>query len=198
MFGRKRTASPAPGWKGWRAEEFGWRARKALLAGATVQDLNLGEVGCADHSGCTSPAVTVVGMWSVDGGMELPQPVCAEHIEGHGPLRSHARIVNLTPHPFTVVTGGQAVLTVPPESTSARLAETQPQVTTLVVDGVDIPVYTTEYGEVSGLPDPQDGVVYLVSQMVVAALPGRRDLYFPAKVVRDDSGRIIGAEGITR
>ncbi|HEY9474563.1 MAG TPA: hypothetical protein VIS06_12030 [Mycobacteriales bacterium] len=112
------------------------------------------------------------------------------------------KIVNLTPHPFTLIfrlqTGDEPMFTVPPEPVSARCAEKQTQLGEVAMDGIVVPVYATEYGEVSGLPDPRDGVIYLVSQMVVAALPGRRDLYFPAKVVRDDSGRIIGAEGITR
>ncbi len=55
-----------------------------------------------------------------------------------------------------------------------------------------IPLVRTCYGEVVGLPDEQDGVMYIVSGLVRAALPDRKDLASPAKLIRNDKGEIIG------
>lgn len=55
-----------------------------------------------------------------------------------------------------------------------------------------IPRMRVSYGEVSGLPEPQNGVVYLVSQLVVQALPGRSDLAYPYELHRDSAGTITG------
>ena len=48
------------------------------------------------------------------------------------------------------------------------------------------------YGKVSNLPEPKDGVLYIVSAAVRTALPERNDLASPAHLVRDEEGRIIG------
>ncbi|RME25645.1 MAG: hypothetical protein D6800_07370, partial [Candidatus Zixiibacteriota bacterium] len=48
-------------------------------------------------------------------------------------------------------------------------------------------------GDVEGLPDPQDGTVYLVSSMVLSAVRGRRDVVAPdtgPTAIRDETGRI--------
>ena len=54
------------------------------------------------------------------------------------------------------------------------------------------------YGAVNGLPAPEPGTVYVVSQLVVNALPERGDLAFPAGLVRDDEGTIIGFRYLAR
>jgi len=55
-----------------------------------------------------------------------------------------------------------------------------------------IPLLVGSYGKVSNLPEPEDGVFYIVSAAVRTALPERKDLASPARLVRDDEGRIIG------
>ena len=55
-----------------------------------------------------------------------------------------------------------------------------------------LPRLRVGYGEVSGLPEPQNGVVYLVSQLVVQALPDRSDLAYPHELHRDSAGTITG------
>ena len=54
----------------------------------------------------------------------------------------------------------------------------------------------TCYGAVVGLPEEQDGVLYIVSGLVRAALPDRKDLASPAKLVRNDKGEIVGCEAL--
>ena len=51
--------------------------------------------------------------------------------------------------------------------------------------------------EIAGLPDPQEGVVYIASA-VIAADVRRPDVLSPGRLVRDDDGAVIGAAGLVR
>ncbi len=56
----------------------------------------------------------------------------------------------------------------------------------------------TKYGAVEGLPEYVPGVILIVSGLVVAALPERKDLYSPGGLVRDHTGAIIGCRYLQR
>jgi hypothetical protein len=62
------------------------------------------------------------------------------------------------------------------------------------IDG--IPIESVIYGEIEGLPEPQEGVYYIVSGLVAAAATkiGRVDCLAPGALVRDKSnpGTILG------
>ena len=62
------------------------------------------------------------------------------------------------------------------------------------VDGIDL--YRPVFGEVTGLPDYEEGVYLLVSTMVREALPLPSDLVSPGKLLRDDDGNVIGCLGL--
>lgn len=62
------------------------------------------------------------------------------------------------------------------------------------VDGIDL--YRTVFGEVTGLPDYEEGVYLLVSTMVREVLPLRKDLVSPGQLLRDDKGEVIGCLGL--
>lgn len=100
-------------------------------------------------------------------------------------------IINLTPHPVTILVPNTAPVTFPPEPTPARCTEEVRPVG--LVDG--LPIYHHTYGQVTGLPAWQHEVFYLVSLMVAQALPDRTDLLFPSGVVRDAQGQIVGCRG---
>jgi hypothetical protein len=55
-----------------------------------------------------------------------------------------------------------------------------------------VPLTKTVFLEPEGLPVYQDGVFYIVSQLVKDALPERGDLLVPAEIVRNKRGHIIG------
>jgi hypothetical protein len=97
-------------------------------------------------------------------------------------------IRNLTPHPVTV-----AAVTYPkPDGPVPRvvMGETGPD---------EHGFWTTwPTSQVTDLPDEQVGVFLIVSQLTASAVPGRRDLVFPDGVVRDDTGRIVGAARLSR
>ena len=58
----------------------------------------------------------------------------------------------------------------------------------------DVVILHTTYGELQGLPDPEEGVLYVVSQLVhqSARHIGRVDTITVARPIRDDNGRVIG------
>ena len=85
------------------------------------------------------------------------------------------RFENLTPHDVNLILPDGEVLTIP---ASGKVA---------------IPVVKTVFDtNVTDLPDPQDGVIYLTSTLVAQAVPDRDDVLVPADLRRDDAGRIIG------
>ena len=54
------------------------------------------------------------------------------------------------------------------------------------------------FGAVEGLPDPEEGVVWIVSRVVAEAAKERDDLLVTDDAVRDDQGRIIGCRALAR
>lgn len=53
-------------------------------------------------------------------------------------------------------------------------------------------------GKVYNLPEPRDGVLYLVSRQVAEACPQRQDLVIVDETIRNDKGQIIGAKSLAR
>ena len=105
--------------------------------------------------------------------------------------------VNLTPHEVIVFDeeGKNVLLRVPPSGEVARVEVKRKEAGTL--NGV--PLVRSEFGEVQGLPEPREGVVYIVSMIVLQALQGKRkDVVAPdtspQSAVRDSEGRIIGVK----
>ena len=64
------------------------------------------------------------------------------------------------------------------------------------IEGVDI--YENIYGEVTGLPEYEEGVYYVVSAMVRQALPNRKDLLSPGQLIRNEQGQPVGCLGLVR
>jgi hypothetical protein len=98
-------------------------------------------------------------------------------------------VINLCPHDVNIVDGP----TYPKSGDVARVAERPGQ----PLDGLPFPATTaSSYGEVTGLPAPEPGKLYIVSGMVAAACPGRADVFAPGESVRDTEGRIIGVKNL--
>ncbi len=101
-------------------------------------------------------------------------------------------IKNYTPHALNVRSIEGEVITIEPIGL-ARVTCSETQVGTL--NGFAVKKST--YGEVQGLPEPEDGVVYVVSRMVASALPSRKDLMIPGTLIRDDKGVVVGCDGFS-
>jgi len=97
-------------------------------------------------------------------------------------------IKNYTPHTINL-NNGQSY-------PSVGLARVSSTFTDFDADGV----CRVEYGEVEGLPEPEDGVLLIVSAMVLAA-SDRADLIAPATGHPDcirNEGRIVSVPGFVR
>ena len=82
------------------------------------------------------------------------------------------KLVNLNPHEISVEALTIRV-TFPPSREPCRIQVSQKIVDTIFADGdnpFSIPVVENVYGEVQGLPEPVEGVVYIVNALVLAAL----------------------------
>ena len=110
------------------------------------------------------------------------------------------KIRNFTPHPLNIFdeTGTTKLLTIPSEGV-ARVTQTNKNLDPIQVGDVTIPIAETRFGAVEGLPEPEPGVILVVSRIVRSALPSRDDLIVPDSgpngAVRDENGRIIGVKG---
>ena len=99
------------------------------------------------------------------------------------------KIVNLTPHPL-VFADGRTI-----ESTGvARCAQTDKEIGTFA----GLPIVVTEFGKVIDLPDPVEGIAYVVSSITAQACKGRDDVFVPSRPIRDAQGRITGCGALGR
>ncbi|MDR2104469.1 MAG: hypothetical protein LBP51_01800 [Deferribacteraceae bacterium] len=122
------------------------------------------------------------------------------------------KIVNLTPHAvnfyrqdnvcwnsslgWVLKDGVSPYLNIEPSKIIARCKKIVKQ--TGSIDG--IPLQASEYGDIEGLPNAANGVVYLASQAVctAAAKKGRIDVYYPDELVRNEKGAIVGCMALGR
>ena len=106
-------------------------------------------------------------------------------------------IINLTPHAIKLNSGKEF----PPSGMVARVSAKFSNVTSPELLREEIYVYRVEYGEIEGLPEPEEGKLYIVSAMVLEA--GKRirrnDLLAPAtghpETVRNEQGQIVSVPG---
>ena len=106
-------------------------------------------------------------------------------------------LINLTPHTISIH-GADGVVVVLPSAGLARVSETRAPRASLVLPGGEvIPVTSPSFGEVTGLPEPVEGTVFVVSALVRAALPDRGDLASPGPLVRDAGGNPLGCQGLS-
>lgn len=106
-----------------------------------------------------------------------------------------ARIVNLTPHDVEIFTA-QGRIVFPPSGKVARCNLDRNAVGTFTIDGKSIPLSHNTLGVVNGLPEPQEGIYYIVSFMVASAAPERNDLLIPDAPLKDGNGRTIGCRAL--
>ena len=95
-------------------------------------------------------------------------------------------IKNFTPHTIVVRLAAEDATFLPEKGEDGqpvpvRVNQTNNPLPPLEVGELDIPVSHPVYGGVTGLPEPEDGTVLVVSTMVADALrsSGRKDIYVP-------------------
>ena len=108
------------------------------------------------------------------------------------------KLINSTPHAINFVgDDNQVILTIAPSNTLVRVYQQTTDVSSISVDGIDIPITDNVFGDVVGLPQQQDDTVIIVSAMVANACKTRTDLALVNQSVRDDKGRIIGCRSLS-
>lgn len=109
-------------------------------------------------------------------------------------INSAAMLINLTPHEITIVDPvTHGILQRIPSSGIARVTSASE------VQGMIglVPITTKTFGDVEGLPEPTDGIYYIVSSIVAQAVPERKDLLIPDATVRDEKGAVIGCAALS-
>lgn len=114
------------------------------------------------------------------------------------------KIRNLTPHPITLLgrlNGAEkdsVLLEFSPSGILARIEEKTGQNGAVSVDGLFVPLIFSQFGEITGLPAPEVGVLFLVSLPVFssAVATGRKDVLAVGEAVRDSQGRTIGCRSL--
>jgi len=102
-------------------------------------------------------------------------------------------IINLTPHAIYEVESG---INFPVSGSIARVSSSSELMYYIEQEGGLLPVYKTSFGEVQGLPEtPTNGTFYIVSGIVLSAMPNRWDLLAPGELVRDKNGNPTGCRG---
>lgn len=104
------------------------------------------------------------------------------------------KFINLTPHEINIYSGEELVKTVPASGTVARCSQREEVLGK--IDGIFITKQV--FGAVQGVPDREEGVAYIVSRIVADALTFRDDLFIPGPMVRDENGRVIGCQGLSK
>ena len=111
------------------------------------------------------------------------------------------KLINLTPHEINIHLGavdydtGKNVLVLPKAEVPARCS-TSLTFSGMVGERGNVPTFITDYGDVTGLPEPRKNTLLVVSFIVQNALPERFDLATPGEAVRDADGKVIGCKGL--
>lgn len=103
------------------------------------------------------------------------------------------QFVNCTPHAIKLNSGA----VYEPSGNVARVAQS---ISEFDENGIAV----QSFGSVTGLPEPKENTIYIVSAMVLgrAQAEGRTDVVAPATghkdCVRDDAGRIVSVPGFLK
>lgn len=102
------------------------------------------------------------------------------------------RVVNLTGHQINDV---MSMMTYPAENNLVARCDMNKAPVAQTEDGGII--YEMKYQSISGLPEPVEGVKYIVSSHVLnaAIAKGRRDCIAVNDVIRNSNGKAVGCKG---
>ncbi|MFF5265481.1 hypothetical protein ACFY4C_41945 [Actinomadura viridis] len=110
------------------------------------------------------------------------------------------KLINLLPHPLVLLgPTGAILLHQEPDGPAARCAEDRREVGALTLPGgATVPLRALGFGEVTNLPAPRVGVLYVVSRPVAETASWRDDLVYPDEVIRDADGHPLGCRALAR
>lgn len=116
------------------------------------------------------------------------------------------KLVNLTPHSLGICDPQGNLFTTLPSVSSVRVVTTASLSGEVEVEGKEVSIVETSYGQVERLPEPVKDTIFIVSQLVISALKAaginRPDVVAPdtgpQSVIRDEAGQILGVKRFTR
>ena len=109
------------------------------------------------------------------------------------------KLRNFTSHEVVVFLADGTEIRFPSEGTARVEVYGEPCNETIC--GVPVLSRRAKYGEVSGLPEPEQGTMFIVSLVMGMALRGSRDDLLvpatdPANVIRTPDGKIVGVRAL--
>lgn len=108
------------------------------------------------------------------------------------------KLINLTSHKINILDFYEKPVAEIPSMGSARCSITRLPMASAKLNGHDIRIDRTVFGHVAGLPEPKNGVFYIVSKPVADAMKRERnDLLIVDQVVRKN-GKIIGCKSLAQ
>lgn len=116
-------------------------------------------------------------------------------------MEKTVQLVNKTPHIINLIMEDGAKITLVPVLPTPRVSSgsvATAKYTVLDENGNahSIVRERPEFGEVVDLPEPKEGVVYIVSMLVAARANDRTDLVSPGRQIRNEAGQVIGCAGL--
>jgi hypothetical protein len=112
-----------------------------------------------------------------------------EKIISYSTFMKMTKIINLTPHTLNIIGYGEIV--------SSGIARAN--VVSMQIDTINgIPVYSSKYGEVEGLPSPEKDTIYVVSALTAQSCKDRNDIYITNEAIRNESGQVIGCKSLAK
>lgn len=107
------------------------------------------------------------------------------------------KLVNLTRHPIVIRPAAGGELTIAPDGRLALIATTFVVAGTLDVDGVAVHVSATQFGQPQGVPEPEPGVVFIVSTPMAQKL-ARADVLSPdtGPTAIREAGQVVAVRGL--
>jgi hypothetical protein len=104
-----------------------------------------------------------------------------------------SQLVNLTPHTVNLfdLEGKTQILSLQSEGL-ARVSTAS----VVVGEAQGVSLVATKYGQIEGLPEPEEGKIFIVSFIVRQAAPHRTDLASPGQLIRDEKQQPIGCKGL--
>lgn len=103
------------------------------------------------------------------------------------------KFVNLTAHAVDLLPVG---ITIPHSNTPVKVTQRNK----LLAEFDGVPVYEIEYIDIAGLPDKEEGTIYIVSAPVLNyihnRLPARKDCVATFKAIKDQYGKTVGCAAL--
>ena len=110
-------------------------------------------------------------------------------------------LINKTPHVINLVCEDGTKISLEPVLPTPRVSSSSVKTAVYTItdgNGIEHEIVREApvFGEVIDLPEPKEGVLYIVSMLVAARASNRTDLVSPGRQLRNEAGQVIGCAGL--